>query len=83
MYVIHRISFILIVIHTGLLWSVQTSPELSDNNNVASEAKVELIFFALAASCNSFIFISVLYLGQLCYIHSFLFLSPQFVYHSI
>ena len=45
MYVVLKITFILIAIHTGLLWSVQTSPELSDNINVASEAKVELIHF--------------------------------------
>ena len=30
MYVVLKITFILIVIHTGLLWSVETSPELSD-----------------------------------------------------
>ena len=35
----------MIVIHKGLLWSVESSPELSDNNNVASEAKAELILF--------------------------------------
>ena len=44
MYVL-KIAFILIVIYKGLLWSVETSPELSDNNNVASEAKAELIYF--------------------------------------
>ena len=43
MCVILKIAFILIVIYKGLLWSVETSPELSDNNNVASEAKAELI----------------------------------------
>ena len=44
MSVVLKIAFILIVIYTGL-WSVETSPELSDNNNVASEAKAELIHF--------------------------------------
>ena len=78
-----KIAFILIVIHTGLLWSVETSPELSDNNNVASEAKAELIlFFALAASCNSsYLFqfsVWVSFVISIC-----LLLSPQFVYYSI
>ena len=45
MYVVLKIAFILIVIYTGLLWSVETSPELSDNNNLVSEAKAELILF--------------------------------------
>ena len=45
MCVILKIAFILIVIYTGLLWSVETSPELSDYNNVASEAKAELTLF--------------------------------------
>ena len=45
MFVILKIAFILIVIHTGLLSRVETSPELSDDNNVASEAKAELIHF--------------------------------------
>ena len=68
MSVVLKIAFILIVIYTGLLWSVETSPELSDNNNVASETKAELkFFFTLAASCNSFVyFILVLYLSHLC-----------------
>ena len=48
MYVILKIIFILIVIHTGLLWSIETSPELSGNNSVASEAKAELIFFFIS-----------------------------------
>ena len=45
MYVVLKITFILIVIHTGLLWSVETFPELSDSNNVASEATIEFILF--------------------------------------
>ena len=67
----------MIVIYTGSLWSVETSPELSDKNNVASEVKIEFIlFYALAASRNLFqLFVLVIFVRSIC--------SPLFVYHSV
>ena len=47
MNIILIIAFILILIHTALLWNIETS-ELSDNNNVASEAKVQLILYCIS-----------------------------------